>query len=199
MTREQAKKNLISLGITEPTEENITNYLNTVNGEIKKEKDKAENLKTEIDQLKEIAGQVEELQKQKEELEQGNLTEIEKANKALEDVNKANADLQKQLNEMKFAKSLADKGIVGEQANEIVKSFMAGDFEAATTSISQIISERESAAALAKEQEIANLSGNPGGQNAGDSDRNFVAKDIAVASAKRAGAANESILNNYRR
>lgn len=44
MSREQAKKNLISFGIEEPSEEQITNYLNQVNGETQKEKEKAEKL-----------------------------------------------------------------------------------------------------------------------------------------------------------
>lgn len=41
MTREQAKQNLISIGISEPTDEQVSNYLNQLNGETKKEKDKA--------------------------------------------------------------------------------------------------------------------------------------------------------------
>ena len=41
MTREQAKQNLIAIEVSEPTDEQISNYLNQVNGETKKEKDKA--------------------------------------------------------------------------------------------------------------------------------------------------------------
>ena len=36
MTREQAKQNLISIGISEPTDEQVSNYLNQLNGETKK-------------------------------------------------------------------------------------------------------------------------------------------------------------------
>ena len=42
MTREQAKQNLIAIGVAEPTDEQVSNYLNQVNGETKKEKDKAD-------------------------------------------------------------------------------------------------------------------------------------------------------------
>lgn len=35
MTREQAKKNLIALGVAEPTDEQVTNYLNQHNGEVR--------------------------------------------------------------------------------------------------------------------------------------------------------------------
>lgn len=38
MTREQAKQNLIAIGVAEPTDEQVSNYLNQVNGETKKRK-----------------------------------------------------------------------------------------------------------------------------------------------------------------
>ena len=41
MTREQAKQNLISIGVAEPTDEHVHNYLNLVNVETKKENDRA--------------------------------------------------------------------------------------------------------------------------------------------------------------
>ena len=37
MTREQAKQKLISYGNAEPTEEQITDFLNTLGSELKKE------------------------------------------------------------------------------------------------------------------------------------------------------------------
>lgn len=49
ITREQAKKNLIGFGIEEPAEEQITNYLNQVNDEAIKEKNKADKLKEKAD------------------------------------------------------------------------------------------------------------------------------------------------------
>ena len=49
MTREQAKQNLISIGVADPTDEQITNYLNQVNGETQKEKDKAAEYKEKAD------------------------------------------------------------------------------------------------------------------------------------------------------
>ena len=49
MTREQAKQNLISIGISEPTDEQVSNYLNQLNGETKKEKDKAAEYKAKAD------------------------------------------------------------------------------------------------------------------------------------------------------
>ena len=49
MTREQAKQNLISIGVAEPTDEQVSNYLNQVNGETKKEKDRADGYKAKAD------------------------------------------------------------------------------------------------------------------------------------------------------
>ena len=47
MTREQAKQKLISFGVAEPTDEQISDLLNSVNAETKKEKEtekKSQNL-----------------------------------------------------------------------------------------------------------------------------------------------------------
>ena len=88
MTREQAKQNLIAIGVAEPTDEQVSNYLNQVNGETKKEKDRADGYKAKADTA-------DDLQKQLDELQAGNLTELEKANKALDTANKQIAELQK--------------------------------------------------------------------------------------------------------
>ena len=73
MTREQAKQNLILIGVAEPTDEQVSNYLNQVNGETKKEKDRADGYKAKADKA-------DELQTQLDEIEAGNLTEVEKVN-----------------------------------------------------------------------------------------------------------------------
>ena len=49
MTREQAKQNLIAIGVAEPTDEQVSNYLNQVNGETKKEKARADRHKDKHD------------------------------------------------------------------------------------------------------------------------------------------------------
>ena len=58
MTREDAKKNLIACGIAEPTDEQITNYLNQVNGAIKTEKDRAEKYKAESEKVTDLQKQL---------------------------------------------------------------------------------------------------------------------------------------------
>lgn len=87
MTREQAKNNLISFGVENPTEEQITNYLNQVNGEAQKEKERA-------DKLKEKADKADELQTQLDTLQSQNLSEVEKAQKENEKLQKQVAELR---------------------------------------------------------------------------------------------------------
>lgn len=157
ITREQAKKNLISIGVAEPTEEQITSYLNQIGSETQKEKDKA-------DKYKEKADKADELQSKLDEIEQGNLSEIEAANKNLEKANQRIAELEKAQMVVNQKKVVTEKfKVTGEQADKIVKEDGTLDYDV----LGQIIADKETAAAQAKEQEIANGSINPGGGNTG--------------------------------
>lgn len=171
MTREQAKQNLIAIGVAEPTDEQVSNYLNQVNGETKKEKDKA-------DQYKAKADNADELQRKLDELEAGNLTELEKANKALDTANQQIAELQKKnaIRDLR-EKAMTDFKVTAEQAKTIVKE--DGSFD--TAELGKIMSEKETAAAQAKEQEIANNSTNPGGGTAGSNKDNTKTADVENA------------------
>lgn len=157
MTREQAKQNLIAIGVAEPTDEQVSNYLNQVNGETKKEKDRADGYKAKADTA-------DDLQKQLDELQAGNLTELEKANKALDTANKQIAELEKaQAIATQRASAASKFNVTAEQAAQIVKDDGSFDYDV----LGKIISEKETAAAQAKEQEIAKGSTNPGGGTAG--------------------------------
>lgn len=157
MTREQAKQNLIAIGVAEPTDEQVSNYLNQVNGEIKEEKDRADGYKAKADTA-------DDLKKQLDELQAGNLTELEKANKALETANQQIADMQKKNAIRDQREALMEKlKINAEQAKSVVKDDGSLDYDA----LGKITAEKETAAAQAKEQEIANNSENPGGGTAG--------------------------------
>ena len=72
MTREQAKQVLIGMGIEEPSDEQVSKYLDSVTGEVKKEKDKNAS-------LQEKANKAADLEKELEELKQQNMTDDEKA------------------------------------------------------------------------------------------------------------------------
>lgn len=159
MTRENARQMLVGFGI-EPTDEQINNLLNTIGAETKKEKDRAEGYRKDADRAAELQKQIDAINEQ-------NMSDIEKANKATETANKQIADLQKELAQMKLAKNLADKGIVGDDATNMIKAISEGDYTAMTEVIGQVISAREVASANAKEQELLKNTPNPSGNGSG--------------------------------
>ena len=140
MTREQAKQKLVALGIAEPTEEQVTDFLNTIGTETKKEKDRADGLKAKADKADELQAQLDDLNSQ-------NLSDIEKAQAIAE---------RRNIVSEKFK-------VTSEQAKQIVKDDGNFDYDV----LGQIISDKEQAAATAKEQEIASNATNPGGGSAG--------------------------------
>lgn len=160
MTREQAKQNLINIGVSEPTDEQVTNYLNQINGETKREKDRADKYKAEADEIVE-------LRKQLEEKENQTLTDIEKANKDLEKSNGRIAELEGQIKVMNLKAGLAEQGIVGEKADKLIESINNGNFDASI--LGEIIAERETKAKTDKEQELLDGTPDPdGSQNNGN-------------------------------
>lgn len=171
MTRNQAEENLKSLGIEAPTDEQITSYLNTVHGESKKEKDRAEMLKAQADKA-------DELRQKLDELNNANLSEVEKANKATEDANKQIAELNKKIANMELKAQLAEKGIVGEDADALISADGKLDIEV----LGRIISERETASASAKEKELLDNTPSPQGNGGGNDDD---AKPLDVANAEK--------------
>lgn len=157
MTREQAKQNLIAIGVAEPTDEQVSNYLNQVNGETKKEKERADGYKAKADTA-------DSLQKQLDDLQAGNMTEVEKVNKDLEAANNLIAELQKNnaVRDQREA-AMTNFKITAEQAKTVVKDDGSLDY----TELGKIMSEKETAAAQAKEQEIAKNQDIPGGGSIG--------------------------------
>lgn len=169
MTREQAKQKLISYGIAEPTEEQITDLLNAIGAETKKEKDRADGYKAKADKADELQTQLDELASQ-------NLSDNEKLVKDLEKANSRIAELEK-TDAIKTQRSLAMEKfkITAEQANEVIKDDGSLDYEV----LGKIISEKETASAIAKEQELAKGATNPGGGSAGGTDGKTNAEKIA--------------------
>ena len=175
MTRETAKSLLVTLGIETPTDEQITNYLNQVNKEVKSEKDRADKYKGEADK-------VAELQKQLEELNSKGLSEVELANKATEKANAKIAELEKSLKTMTVQNKLSALGITGEDATK----FFDENGELNFDTLGQILTNREKAAAIAKEKELAGNAGNPGGNGgSGNEPQKTVAETYAEGYAKR--------------
>ena len=143
MTREQAQANLKAIGIDEPTKEQIDNYLNQLNGETKREKDRADKYKSDADKMVE-------LQKQLDEIQNKNLSDIEKAQAENVKANEQIAQLQKDIRSMENKAKLAELGIIGEQAQTLIGDDGSLDFNI----LGQIITEREQKASALKEKEI---------------------------------------------
>ena len=166
------------------TDEQITNLLNQNNSEVAKEKNK-------VNQYKDKANSADELQKRLDELEAGQLTEVEKANKALEAANEQIAKLQKDnaIRDQREA-AMTNFKITADQAKVVVKDDGSLDYE----SLGKIISEKETASAKAKEEEIANNSTNPGGGSAtgGNGDDKTEAEKVAENIGKSLAGVNES-------
>ena len=158
MSRQDAKNCLVALGIAEPTDEQITNYLNQVQGETAKERARADKFKSDADK-------VAELQKQLDEKNQADMTEVEKTNDLLKKANDRIAELERASALADARNNIATKfKVTAEQASQIMKDDGTMDYDV----LAKIISDKEAASANAKEQEIAGNQGNPGGGKSTD-------------------------------
>lgn len=204
MTREDVKKLF-----PDASEEQITGLLNQNNSEVAREKARAEKLKTDSEKWKTDAEKAAELQAKLDSLENEKLTEEERRKKEEEKLRKeldekwkkmeqANIDLQNQLNSERIKSYAGSKNLTGEKIDSILKSF-GSNYELAVSAIdsmAELITDRESAAALAKEQEIAKKSGNPNGGNNGGGD----SKSSAVKLVERhfgSQKTNNDVLSHY--
>ena len=146
MTREQ----LLALGLSEEQ----VNSIMSLHGQA------TQGLNRQIETLN---GTVEDLRTQTQQAgSEGQTEELENALKRISELEAEN--VRKDISAYAIS-----KGLTGEKAQKILESFQ-GNLELAKNaidSLSEIITEREAAAANAKEQELARNAGNPGGDDAG--------------------------------
>lgn len=174
MTREDVKKLF-----PDATDEQITALLNQVNSEGAAEKNKAEQSKTENERLKteiakykadaeRVTGLEKRLSELKDAAQKANAVQAEAIEKQKQldessskvaELEKMVSEVQAQLKRTETMKALADRGIVGEDA----ETFFNEDGSLNFDTLGKVISDREKAAAEKKEQAIANNSTNPGG------------------------------------
>ena len=169
------------------TDEQITNLLNKSGEEMAREKEKANQYKAKADKADELQAQLDELQA-------GNMTELEKANKALDIANQQIADLKKSnaIRDQREA-AMTNFKITAEQAKAVVKDDGSLDY----TELGKIMSEKETAAAQAKEQEIAKNQDVPGGgSNKDGADNKTNAEKIAENLISNAPK-NNDVLSHY--
>lgn len=178
MTREQAKQVLIGMGIEEPSDEQVSKYLDSVTGEVKKEKDKNTS-------IKEKADKAEALQKELDELKQQNMTDAEKAElerqkekaaneKRISDLETALANSQKEALTGKITSIFASAGMKGDAYTGAIKAFSVLPAEDALNEaqsfVDGISTENKTALETAKaawEKEVLKNTPNPGGGTKG--------------------------------
>lgn len=132
MTREEAKKFLIEIGVAEPTEAQVTAYLNqyhTSNAAVNTNQSKYEEEKKRAD----------ELQKKLEEIEQKELTELQIEKKAREKAEKTILELNTKLTKSEVAKIFAAAGLVDEKYDGMIDALSAMDIEVAKTSATSFV------------------------------------------------------------
>ena len=197
MTREQAKQVLIGMGIEEPSDEQVTKYLDSVTGEVKKEKDKNTS-------LKEKADKAEALQKELDELKQQNMTDAEKAElerqkekaaneKRISDLESALATSQKEALTGKITSIFANAGMKGDAYAGAIKAFSNMNAEdalkEAQTFVDGISVENKNALDTAKaawEKEALENTPNPGGgKSGGEPEKKSEASEYAKAYSAR--------------
>lgn len=152
------REELIAMGISE---ENADKIMADYGSGIQKANARADGYKAKADKADELQSQLDEINSQ-------NLSEVEKANKALETANNRIAELEKAQAISTQKNAVIEKfKVTAEQANQIVKDDGSLDMDV----LGQIISDKETAAATAKEQELAGNATNPnGGSSSGDGD-----------------------------
>lgn len=205
MTRQEAIDNLILIGVSEPSDDQITKYLNQVHGESNKERERAEGYKKDADKAAGISkkasdqnanlqSKIDELQGQLDEIAARDMSDVERANKETEDARKEAqkafekiAELEKEIARKETLQSLAEKGIVGEDATNLIKDDGTVDLD----TLGKIISDREAAAATAKEQEIARNASNPVGGGSAEPPKDDEPEDVKNAENINFGTVNK--------
>ena len=190
MSRAEAKQFLVTCGIEEPTEEQVTNYLNSVQNEVKKAEDTAKRYKADSDRVRD-------LEKQIEEMNTANMTDLEKANKATQDALNQVEQMRKTVTQMQLEKSLAEIGIIGDDASGLFSE----DGQLNTEKLGKIIESREKAAVATYQKEALDNTPAPDskkGEDGGEDDKPY--KDIVdrVTASKKAETDAVSIIDAYK-
>nr|DAI43987.1 MAG TPA: Major head protein [Caudoviricetes sp.] len=186
MTREQAKQKLISFGVAEPTDEQISDLLNSINAETKKEKDRADGYKAKADKADELQSQIDEINSQ-------NMTEVEKATTALEVANKKIAELEKKDTvRTQRANAMEKFGITAEQASKVVTDDGATDYEV----LGQIFADSKKSAIAEYEKQKLDDTPNPGGSTGGSGEEKTNAEKL-VEKYYSVQKQNNDVLSHY--
>lgn len=167
MTREEARQNLVALGIEEPTEAQVTNYLNQFHS------NRNQNTNTQ-NQTNEFLVQANAQNQTQQQNSSGN--------EELDGLRQQIADLQRENAKKDILAYAVSKGLTGDQVQNILNAFGENVEIAkqAIDSMAQIISDNRTAAAQEKEAEIARNASNPGGGSGGGGDQKSQPEQIVT-------------------
>lgn len=176
MTREQAKQTLISIGIEEPSDEQVTKYLDSINGEVKKDKEKILSLKEKADKASDLEKELDELKKQNmteaEKLEDERRKEKEAVEKKIADLESALAESNKKALTSDITSIFSKAGLTGDPYKSVISAFSAMPAEdarkAAESFVNGVSEENKAALETARsswEKEVLEGTPNPGGGN----------------------------------
>ena len=203
MTREQAKKHLIALGVQEPTEQQITTYLNTIDTESNKATAIIEKNKQEIERLKKIEQEYE-AEKEK------TMTAEERAKKAEKAVELAQKNMEEKANDYarKISKLSAEAifkgaGLTEEEYGSFIDGIVSineDETKSRATALCEMMSAKletqKAALEQSFEEERKKFTPNPnGGSGAGGGKPKAV--ELAEQIAKSHGSMNSSVIDYY--
>ena len=159
------REELIAMGISE---ENADKIMADYGSTVQKANAKAE-------QYKEKANKADELQTQLDELNSQNMTEVEKATKALESANQKIAELEKRdVIRTQRANAMEKFGLTAEQASKVVTDDGATDYEV----LGQIFADSKKSAIAEYEKQKLDGTPNPGGSTGGSGEEKTTAERL---------------------
>jgi hypothetical protein len=155
------RETLSALGLTD---EQINEVMKEHGKDIQAEKQKAEGYKTDSVKLAELTKQLELMKNAQSEKDKT----IETKDTQYDELKKQFESLQSELKTKELKANLAEKGIVGENADKLIQSLAGGTLDVEL--LGAIISEKETNAVDAKVKELAGQAGNPGGSQGNGND-----------------------------
>ena len=188
-SRAEVKEMFKAWGIEEPTEEQITEYLNGVAKEVKAADDRANKYKADADKVKDLEKQLEELNSQ-------NLTDLELSQKKTEEALKEVESLRSTVKQMELQKSLAEIGITGDDATGL----FGEDGSLNTELLGKIIEGREKSAVAAFQKQALDETPAPDETKGDDKDDPKPYQDIVdrVVASKQAEADAAKVVDSYK-
>lgn len=181
------REELIAMGISE---ENADKIMADYGSTVQKANAKAEHYKAKADKADELQTQLDELNSQ-------NMTELEKATKALETANQKIAELEKKDTvRTQRANAMEKFGLTAEQASKVVTDDGATDYEV----LGQIFADSKKSAIAEYEKQKLDGTPNPGGSTGGTGKEKTEAEKIAERIGKNLAGTNEnakSIVDSY--